>query len=210
MSDAATDRPPPTGEGLTFEKVWAMFQESDRKMEETRQVVMETSRQIERTDRQMEKTDKRLKRIGKQMGGLNNTFGELAEHLVAPGIVKRFNELGYTFDAIATHGCKIYDEKGKVKAEIDLLLENSEYIVAVEVKSKPVEKHAEHHVRRLQILREYRDKHHDRRKVRGAIAGAVFLPGVKEAVLEAGFYVIEQSGDTMRIDVPEGFIPREW
>ena len=38
----------------------------------------------------------------------------------------------------------------------------------------------------------------------------MFLPGAKQAVLEAGFYVIEQSGDTMRIDIPEGFVPKEW
>lgn len=28
--------------------------------------------------------------------------------------------------------------------------------------------------------------------------------------IEAGLFVIEQSGDTMKIDVPEGFQPREW
>ena len=196
MSETAIDRKPPTGEGLTFEKVWAMFQETDRRMQET--------------DRRMQKTDRQIKKVSKQMGGLNNSFGQLAEHLVAPGIAERFNELGYTFDGICQRGLIILNEKGKPKAEIDILLENSECIVAVEVKSKAKENDIERHVRRLQILRENRDKHKDSRKVRGAIASAVFLPGIKEEVLEAGFYVIEQSGDTMRIDVPEDFTPREW
>jgi len=31
-----------------------------------------------------------------------------------------------------------------------------------------------------------------------------------EAILEAGFYPLEQSGDTMKIDLPQGFVPREW
>jgi hypothetical protein len=38
----------------------------------------------------------------------------------------------------------------------------------------------------------------------------VFHDSVKSAVLKAGFYVIEQTGDTVKIDVPEGFKPREW
>jgi len=33
---------------------------------------------------------------------------------------------------------------------------------------------------------------------------------VKRLTFEAGLYVIEQSGDTMKVDVPEGFVPREW
>jgi len=40
------ERPIPTGEGLTFEKVWAMFQETDRKFQETREQMEETSRSI--------------------------------------------------------------------------------------------------------------------------------------------------------------------
>ena len=33
MKATVTNRPPPTGEGLTFEKVWAMFQESERRIQ---------------------------------------------------------------------------------------------------------------------------------------------------------------------------------
>jgi hypothetical protein len=38
------------------------------------------------------------------------------------------------------------------------------------------------------------------------IAGAVFPMEMKEAAL----YVIEQSGDTMKINIPKGFQPRDW
>jgi len=38
----------------------------------------------------------------------------------------------------------------------------------------------------------------------------VFLEDAKKATREAGLFAIEQSGDTMRIDAPEGFVPREW
>ena len=175
--------------GLTFEDVWAGLMENREQMKET---------------------DRYLKRLGRQMGGLRNRFGELAEHLVAPGIAKRFNELGYHFDSISPGGHRILDENGKVKTEVDILLENEECIVAVEVKTKPVTGDVEHHARQLEIVREHRDKHHDPRKIRGAIAGAIFPQEVKETTLAAGLYVLEQSGDTMKMDMPDGFSPREW
>ena len=155
-------------------------------------------------------TDRSIKALTKQMGGLHNSFGEMAEHLVAPGIVERFNNLGYHFDGIADRGFKILDDKGNLKAELDILLENGDYIVVVEVKADVREKDIGHHVNRLEILRQYRNKHNDHRKIRGAIAGAIFYPNMKEKALENGFYVLEQAGDTLKMDIPEGFKPKEW
>jgi hypothetical protein len=183
--------------------------ETKRFMAETDRQMAETNRQMAETDRQIAKTDRQIARTGRQMGGLHRSFGELAEHLVAPGIAKRFNQLGYHFDAIAPRGYKILENE-KVKAEIDILLENGETVIAVEVKAKPAVQDIEHHIKRLEILRNHRCRINDQRKILGAIAGAVYEDEVKEAVREAGFFVIEQSGDTMKIDMPEGFVPREW
>ena len=183
------ERPIPTGEGLTFEKVWAMFQE-------TREQINELREESKKTDR--------------KIGELGNRFGELAEHLVAPGIAERFNELGYRFDAAAPGGYKIFDSKGNEKTEVDILLENGDCIMAVEVKTRPKIQDIDHHIKRLEILREHRNKHHDTRKIFGAVAGAVFGSAEKQAAVKAGFYVIVQSGDTVKIEIPDGFSPNEW
>jgi len=90
------------------------------------------------------------------------------------------------------------------------MLENGECIMAVDVKSRPKKQDIDHHIRRLEILRRYRNNKNDFRKIMGAIAGAVFGAEEKEAAIEAGFYAIEQSGDTMVINMPQGFVPREW
>jgi len=163
-------------------------------------------------DKELMEIKRIVRRNSKQMGELHQRFGQLAEHLVAPGIAKRFNELGYHFNAMLPKGQKIFDEKtGKIRTEIDLILENGKTIMAVEVKTRPVIQDVEHHIKRLEILRDHRRTIiNDQRKVQGAIAGAVFEDDVKKAVREAGMYVIEQSGDTMKIDMPDGFIPREW
>ena len=223
--------------GITFEEVWASIKElresqkeTDRMLKETERIMKENAeRQREETDRiakenaerqkeidrQMKETDRQMKETDRKIGDLGNRFGELAEHLVAPGIVERFMELGFHFKITAYSKYGPYDgykvvEGGKVRAEIDIMLEDGNCMVAVEVKTRPVEKDIEHHIRRLEILREQKDGFGDKRKIRGAMAGAVFPEDVKEAALEAGFYVLVQSGDTMKIDIPQNFVPREW
>jgi hypothetical protein len=197
--------------GVTFEDVWATLQESSRMHD---RMIAEHDRMIAEHERQFEK-DKaehkaQMKDLREKMGDLVHSFGDVAEHLVAPGIAKKFNALGFHFDSIAPGGKKILDERGNPLIEIDLLLENGEYSVAVEVKSKPKVEDIKEHVNRLKVLRHYMDKHHDHRVIQGAIAGAIFHEGVKRAAIKAGLYAIVQSGDTMQIDVPASFTPREW
>ena len=77
MSDVV-DRPPPTGEGLTFEKVWAMLQESrvefDRKMEKSR---TEFDRKMEKSRTEFDQLKKEtwdlVKETSRHIGGMDAT-----------------------------------------------------------------------------------------------------------------------------------------
>ena len=188
--------------GSSFEQFMASMQELRKRQEET-------ARQMQETDRRMQETDRRMQETDRKIGELGNRFGELAEHLVAPGIVQRFNELGYHFDDVIAERVKIPDGQGRILTEIDLLLENGDYSIVTEVKTRPKVDDIEHHIRRMEILRAHKDRRGDRRKIRGAIAGAVFPKEAKEAAIAAGLYVLEQSGDTMQIQKPDGFVPLE-
>ncbi|MDR0636196.1 MAG: hypothetical protein LBF87_03875 [Treponema sp.] len=199
--------------GLTFDDVWTaqkearlQFQEFLESQKETR---LENDLQLNKIKEIVEQNARQIKALNEQMG-LHSSFGELAEHLVAPGIAKKFNSLGYHFDEVSPGGKQILDEQGKVLTEIDLLLENTQYSVVVEVKTRPKKTDIDHHLKRLEILRKHMDKHNDKRIVIGAIAGAVFPHQVREAAIEAGLYVIVQSGDTVNIEIPKGFTPRKW
>ncbi|MCL2232051.1 MAG: cell envelope integrity protein TolA [Treponema sp.] len=184
--------------------------EAEKRQAEAEKRQAEAEKEAERRKKEWEKTERVVRRTNKQLSDLYRRFGKLAEHRVAPSIQKRFNELGYHFNELRSGGIRIFDEQGKTKTEIALSLENGETIMALEVKTKPAIKDVEHHIRRLEILRDHRRGLNDRRTIQGAIAGAIFGPEEKKAVVEAGLYVVEQSGDTMRIDVPDGFVPREW
>ena len=200
-------------EALTFEKVWAalmenreqmkeMSQETDRQMKETREQMKETREQMKETDRRMKETDRKI-------GELGNRFGELAEHLVAPNIMEKFNELKFTFENISQNH-KITDATGRCIAEVDIILENGDTVIAVEVKAKPLEKDVDEHIGRMEILRRRADVRSDKRKFQGAIAGAIMNDSVRNYAHKTGFYVIEQTGDTVKINIPKGFKPREW
>jgi hypothetical protein len=214
MSDVQEHKP---SQGLGFEDVWRMFQETDRQFKETDRKFQETDRKIQETGRQIEETNRQLrkskKELDRKMGELGNRFGELAEHLVAPNIQAKFTAMGCQIDAYAP-GLTIRDHDDQALAELDLFLQSADYVIAVEVKAKPLEKDVDAHIRRLEILRRWVDKTHDvfvgHRKIRGAVAGAIVGDEVRQYVLKAGFYMILQTGDTVKIAIPEGFVPREW
>jgi len=168
--------------GLTFEDVWASLME-------LRESQAETDRKI---------------------GELGNRFGELAEHLVAPGIKEKFNEQGFYFTK-SSRDVEIKEKDNPNSfAEVDLLLENGDIVIAVEIKSKPKEADIDKHITRMDILRNAADRRGDKRIYRGAIAGAIMNQSLRDYIIRNGFYLIEQSGDTVKLTIPKGFIPREW
>ncbi|GHV38360.1 hypothetical protein AGMMS49546_08620 [Spirochaetia bacterium] len=177
------------------DEIWAMFKETDRKMQETREQIKETARQMKETD--------------KQLGKLGNRFGEMVEYMVVPNLVTKFNELGFTFTK--ANRTKITDKEHDIFTEVDAFLENGDKVMIVETKSKPNIDDINDHIERMEKLRKYADLHEDKRKYLGAIAGLVFGDSEKTYALKKGFYVIEPSGDTFNITEPTGkYYPHEW
>ncbi|MCL2793564.1 MAG: hypothetical protein FWD87_10810 [Spirochaetaceae bacterium] len=160
--------------------------------------------------RQTEELKKQIKETGRQIGKLGNRFGELAEHLVVPGIVKKFSGIGLNFYKVSTRGGEFADpETRQVVAEVDIVLENKDTFMAVEVKSKLQKQDVDDHIARMKTLRRIADDD-DKRKYLGAVAGAIVTDEARNYARKSGFYVLEQSGDTMKLVVPKGFVPREW
>jgi hypothetical protein len=194
-------REPP--KGLTFEKVWAMFQESDRRFE----------KMCAKTDRQFEKmraeADRLMKETDRKIGRLSNSLGEIIEHLMSPKLHEKFKKLNFVFTRNSRE-VEIMDHDQKHLAEIDVLLENGEYALAVEVKTRLTAQDVKDHVKRMGILRRAADERNDKRKYLGAVAAAVITPQASAYALKNGFYVIIPSGETVDIEAPEGFKPRIW
>jgi predicted AAA+ superfamily ATPase len=161
-------------------------------MKKLEKVVAETSRDLK-----------------KNVGGLNNSFGEMVEHLVAPNIIAKFNKLGYDFDAVNQKNIEIF-ENGRIVTEVDIVLENGKTVAVIEVKARPTLDDIKNHLERMPIVRRWYCKRYGNapRKFIGAVAGAIFAKDVKQLAIENGFYVLTQTGDTIKIEVPKDFKPR--
>ncbi|MDR3146276.1 MAG: hypothetical protein LBU21_08360 [Treponema sp.] len=178
--------------GASPEEVWDAIRETER-------VIRELAKD---TDRKMKDTDRKIGKLGSRLG-------EVIEHMMTPRLYKKFEALGYAFNH-ASRNHEILDENERGLAEVDVLLENGEYVMAVEVKTRPTTEDVREHVKRMDILRRVADEHNDRRRYLGALAGAVVDKRVLAYALQRGFYVIIPSGETVDIEAPEGFKPRIW
>jgi uncharacterized coiled-coil DUF342 family protein len=212
--------------GLTFEKVWMMFQEQSREadrrqaemtkhIEETDKQIKETDKQIKETDRQLketgkhiEETDRQIKRLSRNIGGLNNSFGKWVEKMVSAKLWEKFKAIGYTF---TRGGPMEFWEHDRTIAQVDMFLENGEYAMPVEIKSELTVEDIDEHVERIEKVRKQLDKRGDQRKLVGAVAAMVVPGHVREYAQKRGFYVLVQSGKSVAIaEAPEGFKVREW
>jgi hypothetical protein len=204
----------------SLEEVWALFRESERRMQETDRQMQETDRRMQETDRQMQETGRRMQetdrmikelteKTDRQIGRLGSRLGEVIEHLMSPKLQEKFETLGYRFNH-SSRNHELEDSKKNRLTEVDVLLENGDYAMAVEVKTHLTTEDVQDHAKRMEILRRVADDHGDRRKYLGAVAGAVIDREVTAYALKTGFYVIVPSGDTVKVEAPEGFKPRLW
>ncbi|MDR2404349.1 MAG: hypothetical protein LBD78_10015, partial [Spirochaetaceae bacterium] len=203
--------------GLTFEDILTMFRETDRRFKETdrqfKEIALqsketdrrmaETDRRMAETDRRMAETDRQFRETDRKISKLGSRIGELIENLVASNLLQKFNDQGFLFTKTATN-VQITNPGHTFQAEIDILLENGTTALAVEVKSKLTADDVKEHLDRMEKLRRHADEHGDRRKFLGAVAGGIIPGNVKSFAIEKGFFVIEQSGDTAVLAVPEG------
>jgi len=183
--------------------------EAEQRRKEAEQRRKEAEQQMQELRLQMQETARQMKITDRKFGELSNRFGELAEHLVVPNIKEKFNALGFTF-VQASENIRITDMEDNCLAEIDILLENGSIVMVLEVKSKPAYKDVDEHIKRMEIIRRAADKRNDKRVFQGAIAGAIMSKELRNHIIKNGFYAIEQTGDTVKINIPEGFKARQW
>lgn len=193
-------------EGLTFEKVWAALMENREQIkahDEQIKADKEWARELIKThEEQMKITDKKF-------GELTNRFGEMVEHMVLPNLLTKFDELGFTFTKAGP--TTIEDKVNNIFTDVDAFMENDDKVMIVETKTKPKIEDIDDHIERMEKLRRHADLHNDKRVYLGAMAGVVFGKSEKTYALKKGFYVLEPSGETFAITVPEGsYHPHEW
>jgi nitroreductase len=177
----------------------------------TYEVILDTIQRIalqqEATDRLVQETAEQMKRTDKKISDLGDRIGEIVENMVGSNIVGQFQALNI---AIKSHSRnKTFGIKGtEASGEIDVFLENGDVVVLIEVKTRLTEDGVRVQLDRLEKYRLYGD---DKRRILGAVTGAVVADDVVKFAHRQGLYVIVQSGEAVKIIAPpEGFVAKEW
>ena len=215
--------------GLTFENVWAALMEmkesqmeTKKRLDESQQRIEknldETKKRLDESQQRIEKnladfkknTEKTINDLSSNLGGLGNSLGRLTEALLTAELWEKFSDLGIPVTR-QSNRMKFRDGK-RVLTEVDLLIENGEYMILVEVKTDMTIRQVDNHIKRIGIVRRYLDDHNDSRKIMGAVAGgAAVADDVMKYAQQEGLYVVVQSGDTIELaDMPDGIKAREW
>jgi hypothetical protein len=89
------------------------------------------------------------------------------------------------------------------------MLENGTQAVVVEVKTTLRLSDIDNHLLRMEKVRKFADEHDDKRKFMGAIAATITDKSTREYALKKGLFVIEPSGEDVKVTKPETE-PRVW
>jgi hypothetical protein len=183
------------------------FQETERQFQASK---VEHDRMIAETNKAIKKMSVRVDRVARNVGGLNRSVGELIETLIAARLWEKFAAYPYQLKR-AYQRVPIYDEQNQLKSDIDILLSDTAWCMAVEVKREAEDKDVDRHLMRMQMIRQYPPLEVVGKRLLGAIAGGVVPPDTVEYAHKAGFFVLALKGESVvLLDTPQGFAAREW
>jgi alanyl-tRNA synthetase len=180
----------------TIDDIGIHYQETAQALKETQKANQETAQALKETQEAHKETEKSL---NKAINGLSNTLGSLVEHIMTPDLPRKFEKFGFTFDKITTVKWAV---DGSIYTQIDGLLENGDQAMVVEVKTTLRHDDIDDHVERMEKVRKYADDHGDKRKFLGAIAATITDKSTREYALKKGFFVIEPSGEDVKVTKP--------
>ena len=210
---------------VTLEDIFALFRESERErlafqesfqksfqqsMEEHRRNLEEQRRNFEeemagyrrQAEEEMADLRKTVANTNKQVGAISNRWGEFVENLVKPAAVRLLQERG-----IQVHFTAMNVDNGQI--EIDILAENTNQVVAIEVKSFLEAKDVKKFIQTLEqfkvVFPKYKSYH-----LYGAMAGIKVGKKAESAVIEAGLFLIQPAGNTVTIVNDVSFRPCLW
>ena len=175
----------PDIEGLTFEKVWYLMQE---------------------TDRQMKETDRQIRNLNKKMSESENRWGKFVESLVEGSLIKLLKKKNII--VYSTYQRRKVSYNGR-QYEFDIIAENGNEVVAVEVKTTLKPDDVKEFIQELKDFKKALPKYADN-TIYGAV-GFINVDGASDKMAEKnGLFVIKATGDSAKIINEKAFKPKTW
>ena len=225
---------------ITLESIFQLFAESEKQRKEARlqyeaqrleQEAQRKQEQLERDeqrDKQREQAeierkqaeierkkdmDRYLKKtigdLSKKIADLGDVLGMYAEAQVKERIKEMFAERGIVCDTLTIH-YEYEEANGQCVYEIDLLLYNTIFAIAIEVKHKLKTQHIDEHTERMEKCINYPPRGTEGKILLGAIATMISSPETEAYAQKKGFYLIKPSGKSVKIANPLDFKAKYW
>jgi hypothetical protein len=188
---------------ITLDDIYALFRASEQQRQEYQQ-------DFEQRQRTYEKEIADLRQIvaqtNKQVAGLSSRWGEFVENLVKPAAAQLFREQGIDVHHTAL---RVDAQDGQGSLEIDILVENTNEVVAIEVKSHLEVRDIKRFLQTLERFKIAFPKYQDY-KLYGAVAGIKIDERSDVYATQEGLFLIEPAGDSVIIANSQKVRPRIW
>jgi hypothetical protein len=179
---------------LTFENVWQLFQETDKKFQDL-------ARRFEETDQMFRDTDKKMKKLDDLF---TSQWGKLIESLVEGDLIRMLNERGIPVRNTAERSKGSHEG---LSYEFDIIAENGKEVVFVEVKTTLKPPNVNEFINKLRQVKKWYPKYRDN-KVIGAVAYLKADAGSEKMAENKGLFVIRATGSSASIINPPDFKPK--
>jgi len=192
---------------ITIDDIFELFRESERqRKEQQREFELSLQEYRKTSEQEMAELKKIVAQTNKQVGGITSRWGEFVENLVRPAAVRMFREKGIEVHFTALR-VEAQDEAGSI--EIDVLAENTNEVVAIEVKSHLEVRDVKRFLITLDRFKQALPKYQSY-KLYGAIAGIKVDERADEYATQEGLFLIKPSGDTVAIANGQSFVAKTW
>ncbi|TVQ15146.1 MAG: hypothetical protein EA368_00515 [Leptolyngbya sp. DLM2.Bin27] len=206
---------------VTIADIYALFQtsqaEADRRAAEAdRRLVAlnaDADRRAADADRRAAEAEQRLQRLervaantSREVAGLTTRWGQFVENLVAPAVIRLFQERGIEVQEISR---RMQSKRPGAEMEIDIFAVDGDVAVAIEVKSRLGRQDVDDFLARLGRFRQA-FPHYPGYRIYGAVAGIEVDEGVDRYAYQQGLFVIKQTGDTVALANDRAFQPAAW
>lgn len=181
---------------VTIADIYALFQTSQA----------EADRRAAEADRRLQRLENVAANTSREVAGLTTRWGQFVENLVAPAVIRLFQERGIEVQELSR---RMQSKRPGAEMEIDIFAVDGDVAVAIEVKSRLARQDVDDFLARLGRFRQAFPHYTDYR-IYGAVAGIEIDAGVDRYAYQQGLFVIKQTGDTVALANDPAFRPAAW
>jgi len=202
---------------LTAADVWAMFAETDRKMQETDRIMQENARQMAESHRllseklaendrilteKFEKLGITVKDINSNVVGIGNSNGEYAEDYFYNSLKKKMEFAGVHFDDISTDFklLRKTPDGRRIEDQFDIVMLNGEAAAIIEIKYKARKDDPKQIVNQKVSNFRFLFPDYAKLKIYLGLAAFTFEESAEKEAKELGIGLLRQVGETVEYE----------